>query len=132
MLLTCFLIAVQVVLIIKIWTMTNDIRNIRKQFNENQAEDQRIIAAQLKALDGKTEEAYELYKQAYYYSIVVLFNEIEKKHSDDIKSKKHAWEQGFKHIAQYYSEQLTHLGDYTLPENQPDTYEKISSQISKL
>jgi hypothetical protein len=57
MLLISLITAVQVILIIKIWMMTGDVRKIRQKLNEPQAENRKITEAQLKALEGKTEEA---------------------------------------------------------------------------
>ena len=61
MLLISLITAVQVILIIKIWMMTGDVRKIRQKLNEPQAENRKITEAQLKVLEGKTEEAYTLY-----------------------------------------------------------------------
>lgn len=53
MLLISLITAVQVILIIKIWMMTGDVRKIRQKLNEPQAENRKITEAQLKALEGK-------------------------------------------------------------------------------
>lgn len=79
MLINCFLAAVVVMLTIKLWIMTGDVRKIQQQLAEPQTENRKIIEAQLKALEGKSEEAYALYKEAYYYSLVLFFNELETK-----------------------------------------------------
>ena len=96
MLLISLITAVQVILIIKIWMMTGDVRKIRQKLNEPQAENRKITEAQLKALEGKTEEAYTLYKEAYYYSVVTFFNELENKNLKDTEAKEKAWEEGFR------------------------------------
>lgn len=62
MLINCFLAAVVVMLTIKLWIMTGDVRKIQQQLAEPQTENRKIIEAQLKALEGKSEEAYALYK----------------------------------------------------------------------
>lgn len=59
-------------LTIKLWIMTGDVRKIQQQLAEPQTENRKIIEAQLKALEGKSEEAYALYKEAYYYSLVLF------------------------------------------------------------
>lgn len=56
MLLIALITAVQVILIIKIWMMTSDVRKIRQKLNEPQAENRKITEAQLKALEGKIED----------------------------------------------------------------------------
>ena len=65
MLLISLITAVQVILIIKIWMMTGDVRKIRQKLNEPQAENRKITEAQLKVLEGKTEEVFT----TDYYSI---------------------------------------------------------------
>lgn len=88
MLLISLITAVQVILIIKIWMMTSDVRKIQQKLYEPQAENRKIAEAQLKVLEGKTEEAYALYKEAYYYSVVTFFNELENKKSERYRSKR--------------------------------------------
>lgn len=128
MLLISLITAVQVILIIKIWMMTGDVRKIRQKLNEPQAENRKITEAQLKALEGKTEEAYTLYKEAYYYSVVTLEN----KNLKDTEAKEKAWEEGFNEIVSYYSGQISRLGNYKLPEEALYTYAQISARIGKL
>lgn len=135
MLLISLITAVQVILIIKIWMMTSDVRKIRQKLNEPQAENRKITEAQLKALEGKTEEAYALYKEAYYsyyYSVVTFFNELENKNLKDTEAKEKAWEEGFNEIVSYYSGQISRLGNYKLPEEALYTYAQISARIGKL
>lgn len=129
MLLISLITAVQVILIIKIWMMTGDVRKIRQKLNEPQAENRKITEAQLKALEGKTEEAY---KEAYYYSVVTFFNELENKNLKDTEAKEKAWEEGFNEIVSYYSGQISRLGNYKLPEEALYTYAQISARIGKL
>lgn len=128
MLLISLITAVQVILIIKIWMMTGDVRKIRQKLNEHR----KITEAQLKALEGKTEEAYTLYKEAYYYSVVTFFNELENKNLKDTEAKEKAWEEGFNEIVSYYSGQISRLGNYKLPEEALYTYAQISARIGKL
>lgn len=125
MLLISLITAVQVILIIKIWMMTGDVRKIRQKLNEPQAENRKITEAQLKALEGKTEEAY-------YYSVVTFFNELENKNLKDTEAKEKAWEEGFNEIVSYYSGQISRLGNYKLPEEALYTYAQISARIGKL
>lgn len=125
MLLISLITAVQVILIIKIWMMTGDVRKIRQKLNEPQAENRKITEAQLKALEGKTEEAYTLYKEAF-------FNELENKNLKDTEAKEKAWEEGFNEIVSYYSGQISRLGNYKLPEEALYTYAQISARIGKL
>ena len=73
MLLISLITAVQVILIIKIWMMTGDVRKIRQKLNEPQAENRKITEAQLKALEGKTEEAYTLYTLIPQHFDLTLF-----------------------------------------------------------
>lgn len=105
---------------------------IRQKLNEPQAENRKITEAQLKALEGKTEEAYTLYKEAYYYSVVTFFNELENKNLKDTEAKEKAWEEGFNEIVSYYSGQISRLGNYKLPEEALYTYAQISARIGKL
>ena len=126
MLLISLITAVQVILIIKIWMMTGDVRKIRQKLNEPQAENRKITEAQLKALEGKTEEAYTLYKE------VTFFNELENKNLKDTEAKEKAWEEGFNEIVSYYSGQISRLGNYKLPEEALYTYAQISARIGKL
>ena len=132
MLLISLITAVQVILIIKIWMMTSDVRKIQQKLYEPQAENRKITEAQLKALEGKTEEAYTLYKEAYYYSVVTFFNELENKNLKDTEAKEKAWEEGFNEIVSYYSGQISRLGNYKLPEEALYTYAQISARIGKL
>lgn len=132
MLLISFITAVQVILIIKICMMTGDVRKIRQKLNEPQTENRKITEAQLKALEGKTEEAYALYKEAYNYSAVTFFNELENRNLKDTKAKEEAWEKGFNEIVSYYSGQISRLGNYKLPEEVLYTYSQISARIGKL
>ena len=39
-----------------------------------------------------------LYKEAYYYSVVTFFNELENKNLKDTEAKEKAWEEGFNEI----------------------------------
>ena len=116
----------------KIWMMTSDVRKIQQKLYEPQAENRKIAEAQLKVLEGKTEEAYALYKEAYYYSVVTFFNELENKNLKGTEAKEKAWEEGFNEIVSYYSGQISRLGNYKLPEEALYTYAQISARIGKL
>lgn len=61
MLLISLITAVQVILIIKIWMMTGDVRKIRQKLNEPQAENRKITEAQLKALEEGFNEIVSYY-----------------------------------------------------------------------
>lgn len=60
MLLISLITAVQVILIIKIWMITSDVRKIRQKLNEPQAENRKITEAQLKALERKNRRSLYL------------------------------------------------------------------------
>ena len=111
--------------------MTGDVRKIRQKLNEPQAENRKITEAQLKALEGKTEEAYTLYKEAYYYRRNCVL-QLENKNLKDTEAKEKAWEEGFNEIVSYYSGQISRLGNYKLPEEALYTYAQISARIGKL
>ncbi len=132
MLINCFLAAVVVMLTIKLWIMTGDVRKIQQQLAEPQTENRKIIEAQLKALEGKSEEAYALYKEAYYYSLVLFFNELENKKPASNEMKEKLWKEGFHRITSYYSIQVKRLGNYSLPVDNMGTYAQISARIGKL
>ena len=87
MLLISLITAVQVILIIKIWMMTGDVRKIRQKLNEPQAENRKITEAQLKSSGRKNRRSLYLYKEAYYYSVVTFFNELENKNLKDTEAK---------------------------------------------
>ena len=75
MLLISLITAVQVILIIKIWMMTGDVRKIRQKHERTtKPKTDKITEAQLKALEGKIKKKLiPLYKEAYYYSVVTFF-----------------------------------------------------------
>ena len=113
MLINCFLAAVVVMLTIKLWIMTGDVRKIQQQL-------------------GKSEEAYALYKEAYYYSLVLFFNELENKKPASNEMKEKLWKEGFHRITSYYSIQVKRLGNYSLPVDNMETYAQICARIGKL
>lgn len=113
----------------KLWLMTNDVRRIKEELTLPKQEDNLIIKAQLKVLDGEKEEAYRLYQQAFHLSLIFFFNELEKKPS---KHKNEDWEKGFNGILDYYSEQVERLGNYTIEAQEFETYQKMASLIGKL
>lgn len=118
-----------IVLVMKLWSMTNDVRKIKEELILPKSEDNLIIKAQLKVLDGEKEEAYRLYQQAFHLSLILFFNELEKKLS---KHKDEDWEKGFNGILNYYSEQVERLGNYTIEAQEFETYQKMASLIGKL
>lgn len=124
----------QIVLFFKIWLMTNDVSSIKKGLRKD---DSLIIEAQVKALDGFSDDAFELYKKSFYISVIELYGKFTGDsygNEDNIANefKNNDWSEEYQKIVAYYEKRIKKLGEYDLQVDRFDTYEKIHSYICKL
>ena len=65
----------QIILFFKLWIMTNNVNRIKNKVEKHlNKEDGTMIEAQIKALDGRNEEAFALYQRSFYLSVINLYN----------------------------------------------------------
>lgn len=111
------------------WGMTNDVDKIKNKILSSNDDNNIIIDAQIKTLDGKGKEAFDLYKQAFFLNVIEQYGG-----EDDLsnKQKNEYWETQYLRTAKYYIKRVHKLGDYKLDIEKYNTYEKIHSFIGKL
>lgn len=126
----------QIILFFKMWGMTNDVDKIKNKILSSNDDNNVIIDAQIRALDGKAKEAFDLYKQAFFLNVIELYNQTIEQYGgeDDLsnKQKNEYWETQYLRTTKYYIKRIHKLGDYKLDIEKYNTYEKIHSFISKL
>lgn len=123
----------QIILFFKVWGMTNNVSKIKKELNKD---DSLIIEAQLKALDGFSDEAFELFKKSFYISIIELYQRADNDYygGENINNedRNRFWIEAYQNIVAYYERRIKKLGEYDLRVDRFDTYEKTRSYIGKL
>lgn len=126
----------QIILFFKMWGMTNDVDKIKNKLLSSNDDNKVIIDAQIKALDGKVKEAFDLYKQAFFLNVIELYNQTIEQYGgeDDLsnKEKNDYWETQFSRTAKYFIKKVNKLGEYKLDVDKYNTYEKVHSFINKL
>lgn len=125
----------QIILFFKIWGMTNDVNNIKKNLEiQPEEEDLLITEAQIKALNGNNEEAFELYQKAFYKSVIELFNQTIKEYGNEgnmsYKERNEYYNLEYNKVVKYFSKRINKLG-LELNSGKFDSYEKVFSIICK-
>lgn len=126
----------QLILFFKLWGMTNNVKKIKEKLKENPKQQDAVITeAQIKTLEGKKEEAFELYQKAFYLSVIGLYNRTVAEYGnedDDYQRRDEFYMQEYKEIAAYYSKRIGKLGYSNFQADKFDAYQKVNQLICKL
>lgn len=125
----------QIVLFFKIWGMTNNVKKIKEKLEvQPKIEDQLITEAQISALNGDKEKAFELYQKAFHKNIIELFHKTIKEYGDednmDYTKRNDYYISEYNKIVKYYSKRVNKIG-LKLDAEKYDSYEKTYSTICK-
>lgn len=125
----------QVILFFKIWIMTNDVKIIKESLDIEPEikEDQLIVEAQIKALNGD-KEAFDLYLKAFHRDVVALYNTLSRQYGDveifNPRDEQYAIE--YSQIVNYFSKRIEKLGMKLPSTEKYDSFQKINAIISKI
>lgn len=125
----------QIILFFKIWGMTNDVNKIKEKLaTQPEMEDLLITEAQINALNGSKEEAFNLYQKAFHKNIIQLFNKTINEYGDennlDYEARNEYYKSNYNKIVKYFSKRVSKLG-MNLETTKFDSYEKTYSIICK-
>lgn len=126
----------QIILFFKMWGMTNDVDQIKNKLElQPEVEDEIIMEAQIKALNGEKEEAFKLYQKAFHKNIIELLNKTIKEYGDEDNMnyipRDQYYSSEYTKIIKYYSKRIEKLG-MELKTEKFDSYGKIHAYICKL
>lgn len=125
----------QIILFFKIWGMTNNVIKIKEKLEaQPETEDQLIIEAQIHALNGEKEKAFDLFEKAFHKNIIELFNMTIKKYGDednmDYKERDDYYQTHYIKVVKYFSRRVSKLG-MKLDIEKFDSYKKVCLIICK-
>lgn len=125
----------QIILFFKIWGMTNDVNKIKEKLaTQPEMEDLLITEAQINALNGSKEEAFNLYQKAFHKNVIELFNKTINEYGDennlDYEARNEYYKSNYNKIVKYFSKRVSKLG-MKLDIEKFDSYEKTYSIICK-
>ena len=125
----------QIILFFKLWIMTNNVNRIKNKVEKHlNKEDGTMIEAQIKALDGRNEEAFALYQRSFYLSVIIQYNKRVTEygdHENEYSERDLYYKKEYESIIRYYSKRVSKL-NMDLPTNHYDSYKKVNAIISKL
>ena len=125
----------QIILFFKIWRMTNNVNCIKQKLEiQPEAEDILIIGAQVKALNGDKEKAFELYQEAFYKNVIELFNKTINKYGDEdsvsYEERDRYYQTEYEKVVRYFNKRTDKLG-MQLNVAKFDSYKKVHSLICR-
>lgn len=125
----------QIILFFKIWGMTNNVNQIKKELElRPKMDDQLIIEAQLKALNGEKEQAFRLYQQAFHKNVIEVFNKTINEYGEednmDYKERNEYYQLEYNRVGKYFSKRVGKLG-LKLDFDKFNSYDKTYSIICK-
>lgn len=125
----------QIILFFKMWGMTNDVNKIKEKLEtQPEMEDLLITEAQINALNGSKEEAFNLYQKAFHKNVIQLLNKTINEYGDEDNmgyvERNQYYQTNYKKIVKYFSKRVSKLG-MSLETTKFDSYEKTYSIICK-
>jgi hypothetical protein len=114
----------QIVLLFKVWEMTNDVRQIKEK-QERHDINELIKEAQASKLKGDEEKAIELYEKAFFSSISHLYNEVIGGYPTWAAE---CWSKRYPKIVRYYQTRKI-SSDFTLDFNKYDSLDKVKNMF---